>query len=121
MELAAHHADRPLACHHRQVPRGGMVVIFSMLVALLFDRGGDEFPRQTRTTESSWRDSWPLSWSASAFLAISSAVSAFTRSQIVALLISIFICLVLYLGGWPPIANSLPTLKGARPWFSGPS
>lgn len=47
------------------------------------------------------------------FLAIASAVSAFTRSQIVALLISIFICLVLYLGGWPPIANALPTLKGA--------
>jgi len=46
------------------------------------------------------------------YLAVASFVSAMTRRQIVALLISIFICLVLYLGGWPPIARLVPNLDG---------
>lgn len=46
------------------------------------------------------------------FLAVTSAVSAFTRSQIVALLISIGLCLVLWLGGLQPVAAALTSLKG---------
>ena len=46
------------------------------------------------------------------FLAVTSAVSAFTRSQVVALLISIGICLVLWLGGLQPVSNAMDSLKG---------
>jgi len=46
------------------------------------------------------------------FLAVTSAVSAFTRSQIVALLVSIAICMVLWLGGLQPVTAALDTLKG---------
>lgn len=46
------------------------------------------------------------------FLAVTSLISAFTRSQIVALLVSLVICLVLWLGGLPPIASAVDALKG---------
>lgn len=46
------------------------------------------------------------------FLAVTSAVSAFTRSQIVALLVSIGICLVLWLGGLQPVSAAVDSLKG---------
>jgi ABC-2 type transport system permease protein len=46
------------------------------------------------------------------FLAVTSMVSAFTRSQIVALLVSIGICLVLWLGGLQPVTAAVDTLKG---------
>lgn len=46
------------------------------------------------------------------FLAVTSLVSAFTRSQIVALLISLVICLVLWLGGLPPVSSAVDALKG---------
>lgn len=40
-------------------------------------------------------------------LAITSAVSAFTRSQVVALLISIFLCFVMTVLGFPPVTDFL--------------
>ena len=46
------------------------------------------------------------------FLAVTSLISAFTRSQIVALLVSLVICLVLWLGGLPPVASAVEALKG---------
>jgi ABC-2 type transport system permease protein len=46
------------------------------------------------------------------FLAVTSVVSAFTRSQIVALLISIGLCLVLWLGGLQPVSAAVGSLKG---------
>lgn len=46
------------------------------------------------------------------FLAVTSVVSALTRSQIVALLISIGICLVLWLGGLQPVTAAVDNLKG---------
>ena len=48
------------------------------------------------------------------FLAITSLVSAFTRSQIVALLISIGICLLAWLGGLQPVADTFQ--QGPGPW-----
>ncbi len=47
------------------------------------------------------------------FLAVTSFVSAMTRSQLVALLISVAVCLVLWLGGLPHISEMLMNLKGA--------
>lgn len=46
------------------------------------------------------------------FLAVTSVVSAITRSQIVALLVSVAICLVLWLGGLPHLSEMLMNLKG---------
>ncbi len=46
------------------------------------------------------------------FLAVTSFVSAMTRSQLVALLISVAVCLVLWLGGLPHISEMLMNLKG---------
>lgn len=49
------------------------------------------------------------------FLAITSLVSAFTRSQIVALLISIGLCLLVWLGGLQPVANTFEQASGYWP------
>ena len=46
------------------------------------------------------------------FLAVTSVVSALTRSQLVALLISVAICMVLWLGGLPHVSELLMNLKG---------
>ena len=46
------------------------------------------------------------------FLAVTSVISAITRSQIVALLVSVAICLVLWLGGLPHLSEMLMNLKG---------
>ncbi|MDF1860092.1 MAG: ABC transporter permease subunit [Verrucomicrobiales bacterium] len=46
------------------------------------------------------------------FLAVTSVVSAMTRSQLVALLVSVTLCLVLWLGGLPNISELLMNLKG---------
>lgn len=46
------------------------------------------------------------------FLAITSAVSALTRSQVVALLVSICICLVVWLAGMQPIVAVADSLQG---------
>ena len=46
------------------------------------------------------------------FLAVTSAVSALTRSQLVALLVSVALCMVLWLGGLPNISELLRNMKG---------
>ncbi|MEM6916707.1 MAG: ABC transporter permease, partial [Verrucomicrobiota bacterium] len=46
------------------------------------------------------------------FLAITSVVSALTRSQLVALLVSVTACLVLWLGGLPNVSELLMNMKG---------
>ncbi len=46
------------------------------------------------------------------FLAVTSMISAITRSQLVALLVSVAICLVLWLGGLPHLSEMLMNLKG---------
>ncbi len=46
------------------------------------------------------------------FLAVTSVISAITRSQLVALLVSVTLCLVLWLGGLPNISELLMSMKG---------
>ncbi len=46
------------------------------------------------------------------FLAVTSVISAMTRSQLVALLVSVFICLTLWLIGLPPIADFIMNITG---------
>lgn len=46
------------------------------------------------------------------FLAVTSLVSAFTRSQIVALLTSLVICLVLWLSGFHHVSRTIDSLQG---------
>ena len=46
------------------------------------------------------------------YLAVTSVMSAITRSQLVAFLISFAICIVLYLAGFPQVSNILMNLKG---------
>lgn len=46
------------------------------------------------------------------FLSVTSVVSALTRSQLVALLVSVAICMVLWLGGLPHVSELLMNLKG---------
>lgn len=53
------------------------------------------------------------------FLSITSMVSAFTRSQIVALLISIGLCLFVWLVGLQPVSDTLLKLFPSLPWIAG--
>jgi len=46
------------------------------------------------------------------FLAVTSVASALTRSQLVALLVSVTICLVLWLGGLPNVSELLMNMQG---------
>ncbi len=46
------------------------------------------------------------------FLSVTSVVSALTRSQLVALLVSVAICMTLWLGGLPHVSELLMNLKG---------
>ncbi|MDF1823032.1 MAG: ABC transporter permease [Verrucomicrobiales bacterium] len=46
------------------------------------------------------------------FLAVTSVISAMTRSQLVALLVSVALCMVLWLGGLPNISELLMNMKG---------
>ncbi len=46
------------------------------------------------------------------FLAVTSVISAITRSQLVALLVSVAICMMLWLGGLPHLSELLMNLKG---------
>ncbi len=51
-----------------------------------------------------------------AFLAITCAMSASTRNQVIAFIISLVICLFLILAGWPPVTNGIqevfPNISG---------
>ena len=46
------------------------------------------------------------------YLAVTSVISALTRSQLVAFLISFAICIVIYLAGFPQVSNILMNLNG---------
>ena len=46
------------------------------------------------------------------FLAVTSVISAITRSQLVALLVSVALCMMLWLGGLPHLSELLMNLKG---------
>lgn len=46
------------------------------------------------------------------FLAVTSVISALTRSQLVALLVSVTICLLLWLGGLPNVSELLMSMQG---------
>ncbi|MDF1752631.1 MAG: ABC transporter permease [Verrucomicrobiales bacterium] len=46
------------------------------------------------------------------YLAVTSVLSALSRSQLVAFLISFAICIVIYLAGFPQVSNMLMNLKG---------
>ncbi|MCB1236574.1 MAG: ABC transporter permease subunit [Verrucomicrobiae bacterium] len=51
------------------------------------------------------------------YLAITSAISALTRSQIVALLVSIGVCLAVWLSGLPPITDAVDNLPRWNPFW----
>jgi ABC-2 type transport system permease protein len=51
------------------------------------------------------------------YLAVTSIMSALTRSQLVAFLISFAICIVIYLAGFPQVSNILMNLKGGAVIF----
>jgi len=53
---------------------------------------------------------------AGGYLAISCMTSAMSRNQVVSFIISIVICLLLILAGFPPITNTLASW-GAKPWL----
>lgn len=44
---------------------------------------------------------------AGAYLAVSSVTSALTRNQVISFILSVVICLLLILAGWPPVTNLL--------------
>jgi ABC-2 type transport system permease protein len=46
------------------------------------------------------------------FLAVTSVISALTRSQLVALLVSVTLCMVLWLGGLPNVSEMIMNMKG---------
>lgn len=52
---------------------------------------------------------------AGAYLAISSATSAMTRNQVVSFILSVVICLLLVLVGFPPVTDLVA--RWAPPWF----
>ncbi len=52
---------------------------------------------------------------AGAYLAIGCMTSAMTRNQVVSFIISVVVCLLLILCGWPPVTNML--VKWASPWL----
>jgi len=53
---------------------------------------------------------------AGAFLAISSMTSSLTRNQVVSFILSVVLCFLLILAGWPPVTNVLTNLYGSA-WF----
>jgi ABC-2 type transport system permease protein len=53
---------------------------------------------------------------AGSYLAVSCMTSAMTRSQVVSFIISVVICLLLILAGFPPVTDALAGW-GAKPWL----
>lgn len=51
-----------------------------------------------------------------AFLAISGMTSSLTRNQVVSFILSVVLCFLLILAGWPPVTNVLTNLYGST-WF----
>ncbi len=53
---------------------------------------------------------------AGSFLAISSMTSSLTRNQVVSFILSVVLCFLLILAGWPPVTNVLTNLYHST-WF----
>ena len=56
---------------------------------------------------------------AGAYLAITCLTSAITRNQVIAFIISVVVCLVLILAGWPPVTNFMTQLFPDTPSLVG--
>ena len=54
---------------------------------------------------------------AGGYLAITCVTSALTRNQVISFIISLVICLVLILAGWPPITNMVTKLFPDSVWI----
>src|SRR5271154_7284029 len=54
---------------------------------------------------------------AGAYLAISCMTSAMTRNQVVSFILSVVICFLLILVGYPPVTNFLYQVLGLHQWF----
>ena len=52
---------------------------------------------------------------AGGYLAISCMTSAMTRNQVVSFIVSVVICLLMILAGWPPVTNMF--VEWASPWL----
>ncbi|MBI3417163.1 MAG: ABC transporter permease subunit [Verrucomicrobia bacterium] len=52
---------------------------------------------------------------AGGYLAISCMTSAMTRNQVVSFIVSVVICLLMILAGWPPVTNMF--VQWAAPWL----
>ena len=52
---------------------------------------------------------------AGGYLAISCMTSAMTRNQVVSFIVSVVICLIMILAGWPPVTNMF--VRWAAPWL----
>lgn len=48
------------------------------------------------------------------FLAVSTLTSALTKNQVVAFIVSVVLCLLIILAGWPPVTNAF---TWANPWL----
>jgi len=54
---------------------------------------------------------------ACAFLAVSCLTSSFTQNQVISFIISLVVCLLLILAGWPPVTDMF--VQWAPSWFVG--
>src|SRR5581483_8793271 len=54
---------------------------------------------------------------AGAYLAISCMTSAMTRNQVISFIISVVICFLLILVGYPPVTNFLYQVMGLKQWL----
>ncbi len=56
---------------------------------------------------------------AGAYLAITCLTSALTRNQVISFIISVVVCLILILAGWPPVTNFITALMPDNTWLVG--
>ena len=54
---------------------------------------------------------------AGAYLAITCLTSSMTRNQVIAFIISVVVCLVLILAGWPPVTSFVTQMFPDMPWL----
>ncbi len=54
---------------------------------------------------------------AGAYLAITCLTSSMTRNQVIAFIISVVVCLVLILAGWPPVTSFVTQMFPDAPWL----
>lgn len=54
---------------------------------------------------------------AGAYLAITCLTSSMTRNQVIAFIISVVVCLILILAGWPPVTSFVTQMAPDMPWL----